>query len=175
MPIIYWIINFLAVSGFFNDGEYEIEKEEHSDYFYYQHAFLFDAIPQIIYQKSIQEVKLISKSASRHTLQSWRFAGPNNMGWKSHRYQRECLPTRMLILHGIGIRRCNKTSDRKTWSAIFDQQSIYPIGDMAIFPNDSNSLIVGTGKPMAVEDLWHIWRKWNIWPMMEVNRGNRWV
>ncbi len=146
MPIIYWIINFLAVSGFFNDGEYEIEKEEHSDYFYYQRAFPFDTIPQSFYQKSIQEVKLISKSASRHTLQSWRFAGPSNIGGRVTDIEGMSSNPNVFYI-GSASGGVFKTSDQgKTWSAIFDQQSNLSIGDMAIFPNDSNSLLVGTGE-----------------------------
>ena len=70
----YWLIYF-----FVKMASIAIE-EKPSDWFFAQRAYPYDSIPQSFFRQSLQEVVLIRKSQKRYQPQSWKFAGPTNIG-----------------------------------------------------------------------------------------------
>jgi photosystem II stability/assembly factor-like uncharacterized protein len=105
-----------------------------------------------VYIKAIAQAKqlkqeTLSKRLSKG-LQSvqWEFAGPTNIGGRV--VDIEFDPANPSIVYaGFSTGGVFKSFDAgNTWNPIFDEQAVLTVGDIAIDPNNSNIIYVGTGE-----------------------------
>lgn len=79
--------------------------------------------------------------------QEWTVQGPGNLGGRANTIAVNP-DNEDIIYAGFALGGIFKTEDAgQTWNPIFDEQVFSAIGDIAIDPNDSNTIYVGTGDP----------------------------
>lgn len=79
--------------------------------------------------------------------QEWTVQGPGNLGGRANTLAINP-DNEDIIYAGFSVGGVYKTEDGgQSWNPIFDEQAFSAIGDIAIDPNDSNTVYVGTGDP----------------------------
>ncbi len=106
--------------------------------------FIADPIAHVEALKQAQTARRLAKSSA--TTARWQLAGPTNIGGRVSALA--ITPQNPAIVYaGAATGGVFKSSDRgATWNPIFDEQAVLPIGDVAIDPNNPNTLYVGTGE-----------------------------
>ena len=85
-------------------------------------------------------------AASPFKALTWRSVGPRMQGGRIESIARPTGPTRVIYV-GVGAGNLWKSEDDgESWRPIFDDQSAFAIGDVAVAPSDPNTVWVGTGE-----------------------------
>jgi photosystem II stability/assembly factor-like uncharacterized protein len=129
--------------------ETEQEETAHSDWFSSQRMFPYATIDYTAYKNAVQWKNNQQAALHSTSLQSWRYAGPENLGGRL--VDVEMLPndfnTVYVCAASGGIFK--STNAGNSWAPIFDNNPSLSIGDLAIAPSNSNILYCGTGEANA--------------------------
>jgi photosystem II stability/assembly factor-like uncharacterized protein len=118
-----------------------------SDWAWLQRTFPYGTADKTAHIEALRQAqstrRLLKISAQRA---AWQFAGPTNIGGRVS--DLEFGPQNPNIVYaGAATGGVFKSTDRgETWTPIFDDQAVLPIGDIAVDPNRSNVVYVGTGE-----------------------------
>jgi len=129
--------------------EHEKDETSKSDWFVSQRMFPYNTVDYSAYKNSVQW-RYQQQSAMRSTsLQSWRYAGPENLGGRV--VDVEMSPTDFDTMYvSAASGGIFKTADAGiSWTPIFDNNPSLSIGDLAIAPSNPNILYCGTGEANA--------------------------
>ena len=129
--------------------EAENEATSKSDWFSSQRIFPFAKPDYAAYKNSVQWMKANKSAMRTSTLQSWQYAGPENLGGRV--VDVEMLPndfnTMFVCAASGGI---FKTTDAgNSWTPIFDNNPSLSVGDLAIAQSNPSILYCGTGEANA--------------------------
>ncbi len=106
-----------------------------------------DVYIRALVQAHLLQKESVAKRLSKGTSAvQWEFAGPTNIGGRV--VDLEFDPVNPGIIYaGFSTGGVFKSFDAgNTWLPIFDQQAVLTVGDIAIDPNNSNIIYVGTGE-----------------------------
>jgi len=143
------ILLVLILSIIFNTNILDKKKSSipryPNDYFYYQRAFPYKDINYKAYRKALSQADELKKRANK-TAEAWQFAGPTNIGGRITDVEMSPV-NRDTIYAGAASGGIFRSVDRGiSWTAIFDDALSLSIGDIAIDPNKSDVVYVGTGE-----------------------------
>ena len=128
----------------------ELEASGHypSDWFYYQRAFPFDAIPQQKWNEALDQARAERETAKGPQLEAglnWTAAGPFNIGGRVTAIV--AAPGGNPVYLGAAAGGVFKSTNfGVNWTPVFDQWGVYSIGSLALDPSNSNTVYVGTGE-----------------------------
>jgi photosystem II stability/assembly factor-like uncharacterized protein len=105
-----------------------------------------------VYIRALEQAHRLQKESSANRISKgtsavkWEFAGPTNIGGRV--VDLEFDPANPGIVYaGFSTGGVFKSFDAgNTWLPIFDEQAVLTVGDIAIDPNNSNIIYVGTGE-----------------------------
>jgi len=105
-----------------------------------------------VYVRALEQAQQLKKESIANRLSKgvsavqWQFAGPTNVGGRV--VDIEFDPTNPSIVYaGFSTGGIFKSFDAgNTWQPIFDEQAVLTIGDIAVDPNNSDIIYVGTGE-----------------------------
>ena len=133
-------------------GKEPVPDQRPDEWAYIKKTYPYYKADADVYIKAIEQAKklkaeTLSKRLSKG-LQAvqWQFAGPTNVGGRV--VDIEFDPTNPSIVYaGFSTGGIFKSFDAgNTWQPIFDEQAVLTIGDIAVDPNNSDIIYVGTGE-----------------------------
>ncbi len=123
------------------------QKSYPYDQFFIQRSFPDKHFALKAYKKALAQVQLEALSESPNTFDgNWTTQGPANLGARINTIA--VVPNSSTIYVGFANGGVWKTVNAgASWYPIFDDQSVLTVGDIAIDPNDTSTIYVGTGDP----------------------------
>ncbi len=118
-----------------------------SDWAWQQRTFPFGTADKTAHLEALQQAqRLRSLAKASMNEPEWEFAGPTNIGGRV--IDIEFNPQDSKIVYaGAATGGVFKSLDRgETWAPIFDDQAVLTIGDIAVAPNQPETIYVGTGE-----------------------------
>lgn len=127
----------------------ELEEEEKSpnDWLYNQRAYPHNHIDYQAYRDGVAQTKLAKQEASiTRSSEPWELAGPVNTGGRITDVALDPSDINTFYV-GASVGGIFKTTDGGTsWDAIFEDEGVLTIGNIAIAPSEPQTLYVGTGE-----------------------------
>ncbi|MBI1798485.1 MAG: hypothetical protein HYR73_02235 [Candidatus Eisenbacteria bacterium] len=130
-----------------------------SAWFVAQRAYPGSEIPHALYLQAAQQARVdfaaaLSSSAASRSVSvaplQWQNAGPNNIGGRVTALA--ATPGGPIYLGSANGGVFKSTNGGTNWTPIFDNNGIYSIGALALDPNNSSTLYVGTGEANSSVD-----------------------
>jgi len=125
------------------------EKHYPDDFFSHQRTYPDRRFAITAYENALKEARQLSYSRNKPAGfdQNWTVQGPGNIGARVNTVAVD--PTNENIMYaGFARSGVFKTvNGGASWQPIFDDQNFLAIGDIAIDPNNSQTIYVGTGDP----------------------------
>ena len=117
-----------------------------AEYFWLQRTFPFGKADNDVYRKALQQRKQMPGILKKNSALSWKFAGPENIGGRM--VDVEFDPSDGNTVYAAAATGGVFVSYDKglNWHAVFDDQAVLTIGDIAIDPVNTQTLYVGTGE-----------------------------
>ncbi|MGH7492581.1 MAG: T9SS type A sorting domain-containing protein [bacterium] len=118
-----------------------------SDWAWQQRTFPHGTADKTAHIQALQQAQSMRRLAkSSHLNTVWNFAGPENIGGRISDI--EFNPQDASVVYaGAATGGVFKSTDGGvTWSPVFDDQAVLPIGDLAVDPNDPDIVYAGTGE-----------------------------
>jgi photosystem II stability/assembly factor-like uncharacterized protein len=152
LAIISFII-FQSVTGIFTAENKNVKPAFDKHTYPYEWAWVQKTYPHYnadpdVYIKAIEHVKEMKSQLDKNTLSNvqWEFAGPINIGGRIVDIEFNPQDPSM-VYAGSATGGVFKSTDMGvTWFPVFDDQSVLPIGDIAVDPVNPNVIYVGTGE-----------------------------
>lgn len=118
-----------------------------SDWAWLQRTFPFGTADKTAHLEALQQAhKLRSLAKVSSEEAEWQFAGPTNIGGRMSDIEFNPLNSQIAYA-GASTGGVFKSNDGGlTWSPIFDEQAVLTIGDLAVAPNQPETIYVGTGE-----------------------------
>ncbi|MFT5166745.1 MAG: photosystem II stability/assembly factor-like uncharacterized protein, partial [Saprospiraceae bacterium] len=154
----YLLLILIAILSFFHCNQADLTKtnipanlqdwkEYPNDLFYFQRSYPYKKFDIKAYEAGLNDV--LARKAQRNTSpgfdEPWTNQGPGNIGGRVNTVAVHPSDENILYL-GFATGGVFKTTDGgSNWSPIFDDQPFLAIGDIALDPNDSETVYVGTG------------------------------
>ncbi len=151
ISFVCFLLSFLLVFQLvdFNPTvERKVPKELPNDWFLAQRVFPQQELNYDLFKKAVKQSQALSLRKSNDS-RKWQLAGPTNIGGRISDI--ELHPSSFDIIYvGAASGGVFKSIDRgENWTPIFDDAVSLSIGDIAIDPNDSQTIYVGTGEANA--------------------------
>ncbi|HHB78144.1 MAG TPA: exo-alpha-sialidase, partial [Saprospiraceae bacterium] len=130
-----------------NFKDWPEEKSYPYDPFFIQRSYPDKHFSVRAYQEALQKVQLdqLSESPTRFD-GTWTVQGPGNLGARINTIA--AVPNSSTVYVGFANGGVWKTLDGGgSWFPIFDDRLFLTVGDIAIDPNDTSTIYVGTGDP----------------------------
>ncbi len=130
--------------------ESEESEAEPNDWFYMQRAWPYDTVSASDYHKAVKATyQKLALASSRQTAQgspTWLLAGPTNIPGRITDI--EAIPSQPNKVYAASAAGgVFYSSDYgQNWTQVFDSTGIYSIGDIAINPNNPDTVFIGTGE-----------------------------
>lgn len=130
--------------------EEEEEGARPNDWFYMQRAWPFDTVGTTDYHKAVKAtVQKLALAASRRTALGasvWQLAGPTNIPGRITDI--EAIPSQPNKVYAASAAGgvFYSTDYGQNWVQIFDSTGNFSIGDIAINPNNPDTVFIGTGE-----------------------------
>ena len=111
----------------------------------HQRMYPYNAIDQENYLKAVEETRNF-KNAPKLFNYTWEFAGPTNIGGRITDIESHPNSPETIYL-GAATGGVWKTTDNgSNWEFMFEDIDLISVGDIAIDPNNENTIYVGTGE-----------------------------
>ncbi len=122
-------------------------KSKPSDWAWLQRTFPYGTADKTAHLEALQQAHRLRSLAKASTQEAeWQFAGPTNIGGRISDIEFNPLNPE-IVYAGAATGGVFKSVDRGvTWSPIFDDQAVLTIGDLAVAPNQPETIYVGTGE-----------------------------
>ena len=129
-------------------GKIKRAKQMPNEWFLMQRAYPYQTVPEGKYLEALEEARSVSKSAPQHRLSDivWTQAGPSNI---PGRITDLAVPPDdyQTVYAASAAGGVFKSIDAgATWTSIFDEVGPQSIGALALRPDNSNIVFVGTGE-----------------------------
>ncbi len=122
-------------------------KSRPSDWAWLQRTFPHGTADKTAHLEALQQaqhMRSLAKAASEEAV--WQFAGPVNIGGRFSDVEFNPLDPE-IVYASAATGGVFKSVDRGlTWAPIFDDQAVLTIGDLAVAPNQPETIYVGTGE-----------------------------
>ncbi|MDH4158144.1 MAG: hypothetical protein OEW00_12800, partial [candidate division Zixibacteria bacterium] len=129
-------------------GKIKRAKQMPNEWFLMQRAYPYQTVPEGKYLEALEQARSVSKSAPKHRLSEvvWTQAGPSNI---PGRITDLAVPPDdyQTVYAASAAGGVFKSVDAgATWASIFDEVGPQSIGAVALRPDNSNIVFVGTGE-----------------------------
>ncbi len=124
----------------------EVVEEKPGDWMYWQRAYPYNRIDEGQYHAARRQTNLAKQKAQSRNLNDWELVGPYNIGGRVTDLVLH--PTNQDIIYiGTSVGGVFKTTDSgMSWEPIFDNAGSLSIGNLAIDPQNPETIYVGTGE-----------------------------
>lgn len=122
-------------------------KSKPSDWAWLQRTFPHGIADKTAHLEALQQAHKLRSLAKASTKEAeWQFAGPTNIGGRISDVEFNPLNSQ-IVYAGAATGGVFKSTDGGiTWFPIFDDQAVLTIGDLAVDPNQPETIYVGTGE-----------------------------